>query len=101
MRTITIDLKDHRLPDLDLANRIGRYQTFEAQAGRVHHLEQLLADLRRITRRDLALAHDAGERGAREGSLQLLARLNDTRLGGRDIALPIVAPDLGVFELLG
>ena len=46
---------------------------------RVDDLEQLLADLRGVAGRDLAVADDAVERRAHFGALQLLARRHHAR----------------------
>jgi hypothetical protein len=80
---------------------IGRHQALEAQAARIDHLEQFLADLGGVAGRDLAVADDAVERRPRLGALQLLARLHQPGLGRGEVALGVVATDLGVFQLLG
>ena len=88
-------------PGLHLADAVGRHQSFETQAGRIDDLDQLLADLRRVARRHLAVADDAVERRAHLGALELLARGHDARARGFAIALRGVAADLDVFDLLG
>ena len=97
---VAVDAEVDRLARLHLAHVVGRHHRLEAHAGRVDHLQQLLADLRRVAGRDLALADHAVERRAHLGALQLLAREHEPRLRGLDLALRGVAADLGVVQRL-
>eukprot|EP01137_Pigoraptor_chileana_P016080 Opistho-2@5630 len=64
---IAVDLEEHRLADLQFRHAVGRDQAFEAHAGRVDDLDQLLADLGRVAGRDLAVTQHAVKGGAHLG----------------------------------
>ncbi len=96
-----MDAEHDRLARLHFADAVGRDEPFEAHAGGIDDLQQLLADLGRIAVRDLAVAHDAVERRTHFGALELLAGGDDARAGRLTIALRGVAAVLGILELLG
>ena len=95
-----VDPKRHALPQLEFMHAVGRHQAFKAHALRVDDLDQLLAHLGRVTRRNLALADHTVKRRADLGAAQLLPRAGHPGLGRHQIALGVVAPHLGVFQCL-
>ena len=68
---------------------------------RIDHLEQFLADLRRVAGGNLAVADHAIEGRAHHGALQLLACGHQVALRPLAVALRGVAAHLGVLDLLG
>src|SRR5204863_2115546 len=96
-----VNAEPHALSFGDVADVVGRHQSFETQAGGVDDLDQLLADGGRVTRRHLAIADDAVERRAHFGAFELLARGHDTRVRSGAIALRGIAANLHVLELPG
>ncbi len=97
---VAVDPEGHVLPRLHGADVVGRYQPFETHARRIDDLHEFLADGRGVSRGDLAVADQAVKRRAHFGALQLLACQHGTRLGRLQVALRVVAADLGVLDLL-
>ncbi len=95
-----MDPEPHLLPGLHLADAVGRDEAFEAQAGRIDDFDEFLANLGRVTGRDLAVADDAIEGRAHLGALELLAGGDYTRARRLAFTLRGIAQHLDVFDLL-
>ncbi len=97
-----VDTERDGLARLHFADAVGGHdEPFEAHAGGIDDLQQLLADLGRVAVRNLAVAHDAVERRAHFGALELLASGDDASARRLTITLRGVAAVLSILELLG